>query len=255
MKLHDVFHIKNLLYYALEYGPVDLDQLIFRHSDQKLNPADAKHIPIVLDQKHIKCIMRQIFEGLGYLHSNWIMHRDLKPGNMVITSTGVIKIIDFNSAKIYGSPNRNHSKQITTICYRSPEQLFSSKFYGPSTDIWSAGCIFGELFLRSHMFPGEGQIDQLGKIFAIRGTPSSQNWLEAKELPDYMEFTKTNPKPIATLLPMTSPEAQKLIDWCLQLDPNQRPTAQEALNHPYFTKEEPAACEPAELPIHNILDS
>ena len=116
--------------------------------------------------------MKQVFIGLGYLHSNWIMHRDLKPGNMIIDKQGVIKLIDFNSAKIYGSPNKKHSKQATTICYRSPEQLFSSKFYGPSTDIWSAGCIFGELFLRTHMFPGEGQIDQLGKIFAIRGTPS-----------------------------------------------------------------------------------
>ena len=54
--------------------------------------------------------MKQILEGLGYLHSNWIMHRDLKPGNMVIDSGGVIKLIDFNSAKIYGSPNREHSK-------------------------------------------------------------------------------------------------------------------------------------------------
>lgn len=84
------------------------------------------------------------------------MHRDIKPGNMVITDDGVIKIIDFNSAKLHGSPTRKHSKQATTIYYRSPEQLFSSNFYGTPTDIWSAGCIFGELNLRSHLFPGEG---------------------------------------------------------------------------------------------------
>lgn len=192
-------------------------------------------------------------EGLGYLHSNWIMHRDLKPGNMVIDQGGNIKIIDFNSAKIYGSPNRKHSKQATTIYYRSPEQLFSSYFYGPSTDIWSAGCIFGELHLRCHLFQGDRQIDQLQRIFTIRGTPTQNNWLEAKKLPDYMEFSKTEPTPVADLFPMMSPEGQKLIDWCLQLDPNQRPTAQEALKHAYFTSEEPAPCDPSELPIKQLL--
>lgn len=101
MKLHDVFHLKNLLYFVLEYGPIDLENLMF----------DAKNREsIALEPKHIKCIMKQILEGLGYLHSNWIMHRDLKPGNMVIDAGGVIKLIDFNSAKIYGSPNREHSK-------------------------------------------------------------------------------------------------------------------------------------------------
>ena len=70
--------------------------------------------------------MKQVMEGLSYLHKNWIMHRDLKPGNMVISDEGIVKIIDFNSAKIYGSPRRQLSKGITTAWYRSPEQLFSS---------------------------------------------------------------------------------------------------------------------------------
>jgi serine/threonine protein kinase len=76
---------------------------------------------IVLEPHHIKCLLKQMLEGIGYLHSNWILHRDLKPSNMVIDAQGVLKIIDFNSAKIYGSPNREFSKQITTLWYRSPE--------------------------------------------------------------------------------------------------------------------------------------
>lgn len=140
--------MKNLIYFALEYGPVDLDDFMFK---EKAN--------IVLVPQHIKCLLKQILEGLGYLHSNWILHRDLKPSNMVIDAKGVLKIIDFNSAKIYGSPNREFSKQITTLWYRSPEQLFSSKFYGPSTDIWSVGCIFASLNIREVLFPGQGYID------------------------------------------------------------------------------------------------
>jgi cyclin-dependent kinase 7 len=99
VKLYDVFHLKGLLFYALEYGAVDLGDLIMKEKES-----------IILKEEHVKCLMKQILEGLGYLHSNWIMHRDLKPANMVIDENGMIKIIDFNSAKIYGSPNKEHSK-------------------------------------------------------------------------------------------------------------------------------------------------
>ena len=142
VKLRDVFHNKNLIYFALEYGPIDLGKLIINKKE------------IMLEPQHIKCIVKQMLEGLDYLHSNWIMHRDLKPGNMIITADGMLKLIDFNSAKIYGSPGREHTATTTTINYRSPEQLFSSMLYGPAIDIWSVGCIFAELHLRSYLFAG-----------------------------------------------------------------------------------------------------
>lgn len=92
-----------MLYFALEYGALDLGNLIQEEKETVLKP------------EHIKCIMKQILEGLGFLHQNWIMHRDLKPNNMVINEEGIVKLIDFNSAKIFGTPNRQHSKNTATL--------------------------------------------------------------------------------------------------------------------------------------------
>ena len=240
VKMYDVFHSKNLIYFALEYGPVDLGKLILKEKD------------IMLEPQHIKCMFKQLLEGLNYLHSNWIMHRDLKPGNVVISPEGILKLIDFNSAKIFGSPDRPHTAPTTTIQHRAPEQLFSSMYYGPALDIWSAGCIFAEMYLRDYLFAGQGQIDTLQKIFAVRGTPTKQNWPDVEKMPDYLEFKKLEPADLKSIFPMMTPQAIDLLDKCLQLDPNQRPSAQEALKHPYFTEEQPAACDPSELPIQGL---
>jgi len=81
-------------------------------------------------------------------------------------------LIDFGLTKGYGTPEREHSVNVTTRVYRAPEILFGAKHYGPAIDIWAAGCILGELLLRQVLFPGTSDIDQLGKIFTIRGTPN-----------------------------------------------------------------------------------
>ena len=95
VKLYDVFHLKGRLYYALEFAPTNLYNLTIQAKNE-----------IILEQKHIKCIIKQVIEGISHLHSNWIMHRDLKSENIIINEHGVIKLIDFNSAKVYGSPDR-----------------------------------------------------------------------------------------------------------------------------------------------------
>ena len=84
----------------------------------------------------------------------------------------MLKIIDFGLSRHYGSPGKLYSNNVVTRYYRPPEILFGAKHYGPSVDMWSVGCIFGELFLRTPLFPGETDIDQLAKIFTIRGTPN-----------------------------------------------------------------------------------
>jgi serine/threonine protein kinase len=135
-----------MFYFALEVGILDLEKLLIQQRQ------------IILEPSHIKCLAKQMFQGLSYLHHNWIMHRDLKPSNIVIDAHGTLKIIDFNSANVYGS-FRLHTTNITTIYYQSPEMLLGGSHYGPAIDIWAAGCIFAEIFSRKKLFPGNSLID------------------------------------------------------------------------------------------------
>lgn len=95
-----------------------------------------------------------MLEGVKYLHENKVMHRDVKPQNIIVTQDGTVKLIDFNSAKNFGNPDVLMTKQATTLWYASPEQLFSSQKYNESTDIWSIGCLMAEVAERKVLFQG-----------------------------------------------------------------------------------------------------
>ena len=99
------------------------------------------------------------------------------------------------------------------------------------------GCIFASLNIREVLFPGQGQIDQLQMIFSLRGTVTNENWPEAMKLPDFMEFSIKNPQDLSKMFPMMSSQGFDLLEKMLQLDPNKRPSASEALAHPYFQEE------------------
>jgi len=96
----------------------------------------------------------------------------MKPPNILVSKLGVCKITDFGLARFYGTPDREMTKGIATRYYRPPEIIYGASFYGESVDIWACGCILAELFFRKPVFPGETDIDQLSKIFGIRGTPN-----------------------------------------------------------------------------------
>lgn len=89
---------------------------------------------------------------------------------------GAVKLIDFGLSKNYGTPEKQHSKNVTTRQYKAPEILFGARHYGPPIDMWGVGCILAELYLRDFLFPGKTDIDQLGKIFTIRGVPNVDDW-------------------------------------------------------------------------------
>jgi cyclin-dependent kinase 7 len=204
---------------------------------------------IVMDKKNaisegdIVFIFKQIVSAVDYLHKRWIMHRvnftwiqDLKPDNILVDRKGNLKLTDFGLAREFGLPDKELTRNVATRWYRPPEILFGSSFYGESIDMWALGCILAELYLREPIFRGEGDIDQLSKIFGIIGTPDDENWPNAKNLPYFFEFEKTEPVPLKSLMPTACSEAIDLISNLLRLDPQKRLKIEEVLSHPFFNK-------------------
>ena len=112
-----------------------------------------------------------------------MLHRDLKPQNLLINREGILKLADFGLARAFGIPVKNFTHEVVTLWYRAPDILMGSKNYSTSVDIWSVGCIFAEMVNRKPLFAGQDEREQLMKIFKIRGSPSEQDWPGFKELP------------------------------------------------------------------------
>lgn len=142
----------------------------------------------MLRPEHIKNLAYQMLSGLHYMHSNFIMHRDLKPDNLMLAADGTLKFIDFGMARSYGEQVPLSQNQIT-LQYRPPEILFGAKHYGPSADMWSVGCILAELLIKRPLFPGQGSADMLTRIFVVRGTPDQdEDWANVRLLEKYKKF-------------------------------------------------------------------
>lgn len=107
----------------------------------------------------------QLLSGLAFCHARRILHRDLKPQNLLIDRHGSLKLADFGLARAIGIPVRTYTHEVVTLWYRSPEILLGSKHYSTAVDIWSVGCIFAEMAAQQPLFPGDSEIDELYKIF------------------------------------------------------------------------------------------
>ncbi|EGG20971.1 p34-cdc2 protein [Cavenderia fasciculata] len=219
--LYDVLHCTNRLYLVFEFLDQDLKK--YMDSVQSMNP------------QLVKSYLYQILKGLAYSHSHRILHRDLKPQNLLIDRLGSIKLADFGLARAISIPVRVYTHEIVTLWYRAPEVLLGSRSYSVPVDIWSVGCIFGEMLNKKPLFAGDCEIDQIYRIFRILGTPNDTVWPGFNQLPDVQTaFPEWPGQPLSKTFPTADPLALDLISSMLQFEPSRRISAKAALSHPYF---------------------
>ncbi|XP_019367252.1 PREDICTED: cyclin-dependent kinase 11A isoform X3 [Crocodylus porosus] len=198
----------------------------------------------------VKTLMIQLLRGVKHLHDNWILHRDLKTSNLLLSHSGILKVGDFGLAREYGSPLKPYTPVVVTLWYRAPELLLGAKEYSTAIDMWSVGCIFGELLTQKPLFPGKSEIDQINKVFKELGTPSEKIWPGYNELPAVKKMTFTEypfnnlRKRFGALL---SDQGFDLMNKFLTYYPGRRITAEDGLKHEYF-RETPLPIEPAMFP-------
>lgn len=132
--------------------------------------------------------MHQMLDAISFCHLNRILHRDLKPQNLLVDGTGHIKLADFGLARSFNIPMRAYTHEVVTLWYRAPEILLGTKLYATGVDIWSLGCIFAEMVLRKTLFAGDSEIDQLYKIFQMMGTPNETTWPGVSQLPEFRDI-------------------------------------------------------------------
>uniref|UniRef100_A0AAQ5YR86 cyclin-dependent kinase n=1 Tax=Amphiprion ocellaris TaxID=80972 RepID=A0AAQ5YR86_AMPOC len=198
----------------------------------------------------VKTLMIQLLRGVRHLHDNWILHRDLKTSNLLLSHKGILKIGDFGLAREYGSPLKPYTPVVVTLWYRSPELLLGAKEYSTAVDMWSVGCIFGELLTQKPLFPGKSEIDQINKIFKDLGSPSEKIWPGYSELPAVKKMTFTEypynnlRKRFGALL---SDQGFDLMNKFLTYCPSKRILSDEALKHEYF-RETPLPIDPSMFP-------
>lgn len=199
----------------------------------------------------VKCLMTQLLSAVAHLHDNWILHRDLKTSNLLLSHNGILKVGDFGLAREYGSPLKSYTAIVVTLWYRSPELLLGIKEYSTFIDVWSIGCIFGEFLLMNPLFAGKSDIEQLNKIFKLLGTPNEKIWPGYNSLPcvQKMKFVDFPIANFRNKFPreMLSDKGLNLLRQFLSYDPKQRISCEAALRHPYFD-ETPLAIDPSMFP-------
>lgn len=124
-----------------------------------------------LGESVVRKFLMQLCLGIRYCHSHRVLHRDLKPQNLLIDRYGNLKLADFGLARAFGVPLRTYTHEVVTLWYRAPEILLGGRQYSTGVDMWSVGCIFAEMCTRKPLFPGDSEIDQIFKIFRLVAVP------------------------------------------------------------------------------------
>lgn len=208
--------------------------LVFEFADQDLKKAlDDRGKGF--DGPTTRSYLFQLLRGIAYCHQHRVLHRDLKPQNLLINRDGVLKIADFGLARAFGIPVRSYTHEVVTLWYRAPDVLMGSRKYSTQVDIWSIGCIMAEMITSHPLFPGTSDQDQLHRIFKGLGTPTPTDWPSVSDLPEYKsDFYQYPPQPWQSLVPGIDAAGIDMIGKLLKQDPNQRISAKAAMEQSYF---------------------
>ncbi|KAI3383807.1 hypothetical protein SNEBB_010227 [Seison nebaliae] len=225
-------------YLVFEYCEFDLYGILDNHD-------------ITISNEHIASFMKQILEGLHFCHSNHFMHRDIKCSNILVRRNGQVKIGDFGLARFY-APKRPYTNKVITLWYRAPELLIGEEHYTTSIDIWSVGCILGELFKRRPIFQGKDEFHQLEKIQNLCGNRFPSEWYHLKYYAKYRSCSTTLPQQRRLLaefdfLPIGP---KHLLDQMLTLDPAKRISAKQALKCPWLASIDVNQIEAPDFPLN-----
>lgn len=245
---------KDKIYVVMEYLENELKHLM----------ENMEH-PFTVPQ--IKCLMKQLLEAIEYLHSRFIIHRDLKTSNILFSAKGQLKVCDFGIARVFNSRGRPYSANVVTLWYRSPELILSTGTYTESIDMWSVGCIFAEIILMEALFKGKTELEQLDMIFKCLGVPSEHTWPGFAEILRMKQLTSAYVKPTRSKLAerfsdvntqargtVLNHQGFDLLSKMLSYDPKSRITAKEALMHSWF-REAPLPCLPEDMPKFTALNT
>ncbi|GMP54588.1 hypothetical protein CsSME_00019709 [Camellia sinensis var. sinensis] len=184
-------------------------------------------------EPQVKCYMQQLLSGLDHCHCRGVLHRDIKGSNLLIDNHGILKIADFGLASFYDHhQSMPLTSRVVTLWYRPPELLLGATHYGVSVDLWSSGCILGELYAGKPIMPGRTEVEQLHKIFKLCGSPSEDYWRKSK-LPCSTVFKPVQPykRRLVETFKAFPPTAVGLIELLLSIDPAHRGTAASALKN------------------------
>uniref|UniRef100_A0AAQ6ARX4 cyclin-dependent kinase n=1 Tax=Amphiprion ocellaris TaxID=80972 RepID=A0AAQ6ARX4_AMPOC len=216
--LHDIIHTDRCLTLVFEYLDSDLKQYLDNCGN-------------LMSMHNVKIFMFQLLRGLSYCHKRKILHRDLKPQNLLINDKGELKLADFGLARAKSVPTKTYSNEVVTLWYRPPDVLLGSTEYSTPIDMWGVGCILYEMATGRPLFPGATVKEELHLIFRLIGTPTEETWPGISSNTEFRSY----------LFPQYRPQA------LLNHVPRSRISSEAALRHPYFLSMGDN--------IHNLADS